>query len=79
MVSIRWESTVEHHSPPFSRRGGRAIKTLERSAGVVIKESPISCLNLLTTPSAPLRNGIFLLRAQPPLLGKEGNGHAGCK
>ena len=23
---------------------------------------------LLTTPSAPLRNGIFLLRAQPPLL-----------
>ena len=76
MVSIRWESTVEHHSPPFSRRGGRAIKTLERSAEVVIKESrsaPISCLNLLTTPSAPLRNGTILLVAQPPLLGKEGN------
>src|SRR5215831_16442235 len=26
------------------------------------------CLNLLTTPSAPLRNGIILLMAQPPLL-----------
>src|SRR5262245_12862563 len=44
------------------------------------------CLKLLTTinaspyrarasrPSAPLRNGIFLLMAQPPLLEKEGNG-----
>src|SRR5215475_2015321 len=29
---------------------------------------------LQTTPSARLRNGIFLLIAQPPLLGKEGNG-----
>ena|SRR5215475_1922011 len=28
----------------------------------------IFCWNLLTTPSAPLRNGIFLLVAQPPLL-----------
>src|SRR5215467_8978132 len=44
------------------------------------------CLKLPTTinaspyrarasrPSAPLRNGIFLLMAQPPLLEKEGNG-----
>jgi len=27
----------------------------------------------LTTPSAPLRNGIFFLMAQPPLLSQEGN------
>src|SRR5215831_20807017 len=26
------------------------------------------CSKLLTTPSAPLRNGIFLLMAQPPIL-----------
>jgi hypothetical protein len=30
-------------------------------------------LKLLTTPSAPLRNGVFLSMAQPPLLAKEGN------
>jgi hypothetical protein len=78
-------------SPPFSRRGARAIKSLEREGGreararqgeaviVVSKRSRsllidarvallIFCLKLLTTPSAPLRYGIFLLMAQPPLL-----------
>src|SRR5215471_16205954 len=35
---------------------------------------PIFCWKSLTTPSAPLRNGVFLFVAQPPLLGKEGNG-----
>jgi hypothetical protein len=66
------------HSPPFQRRGARGIKPLEAEGGVVSKRSrslliysrsaPYFCLKLLTTPSAPLRNGIFLLMAQPPLL-----------
>src|SRR5215475_12101888 len=36
----------------------------------------IFCWKSLTTPSAPLRNGVFLFVAQPPLFGKEGNGLA---
>ena len=74
---------VVRHSPPFSRRGGCAINKkipfLSGADGVVNKRSRsllidireahlISCRNLITTPSAPLRNGIFLLMAQPPLL-----------
>src|SRR5215467_4020263 len=50
--------------PSFQRRGGRA------AAGVVSKRSRSApfCWKLLTTPSAPLRNGIFLLMEQLPLL-----------
>src|SRR5215471_14993922 len=40
----------------------------------MLAKRTLFCLKFLTTPSAPLRNGIFLLVAQPPLLGKEGNG-----
>src|SRR5215831_13559144 len=71
------------HSPPFSRRGGCASIRRSRSLGrrrVVTKRSRSLlidvrvalhfCLKLLTTPSAPVRNGILLLMAQPPLLGK---------
>src|SRR5215468_9898223 len=57
--------------PSFQRRGGRA------AAGVVSKRSrsaPYFSLKLLTTPSAPLRNGIFLLRRSHPSLKTEGNG-----
>src|SRR5215467_5362864 len=56
--------------PSFQRRGGRA------AAGVVSKRSrsaPYFSLKLLTTPSAPLRNGIFLLRRSHPSLKTEGN------
>src|SRR5215470_10749846 len=49
---------------------------LSGADGVVNKRSrsaPYFCLNLLTTPSAPLRNGIFLLRRSHPSLKTEGN------
>ena len=72
------------HSPPFQRRGARGIKSLKAEGGVVSKRSrsllicprsaPYFCWNLLTTPSAPLRNGIFLLRRSHPSLKTEGNG-----
>ena len=76
MATETWRYT---YSPPFSRRGARAIRTLEREGGVVRKRSRSHLVdareallifrsNLATTPSAPLRNGIFFLKAQPPLL-----------
>jgi len=34
----------------------------------MLAQRSLFCLKLLTTPSAPLRNGIFLLVVQPPLL-----------
>src|SRR5215467_6196022 len=39
-----------------------------RSLLICSRRAPYFCLKLLTTPSAPLRNGIFLSMAQPPLL-----------
>jgi hypothetical protein len=73
----RRTGVVAAHSPPFLRRGARGIKPLEAEGGVLVKgrvsllicsrSAPYFCLKLLTTPSAPLRNGIFLLMAQPPL------------
>src|SRR5262249_8623768 len=69
------------HSPPFSRRGGCAISKkisfLSGADGVVSKRSRSLlmnirvahlnfCWNLLTTPSAPLRKGTFLLRRSHP-------------
>src|SRR5215831_2556812 len=72
------------HSPPFSRRGARGIKSLEAEGGVVSKRSrslltcsrsaPYFLLKLLTTPSAPLRNRIFLLRRSHPSLKRRGMG-----
>src|SRR5262249_46501131 len=65
-------------SPPFSRRGGCAIHKKTRSFsgadGVVSKRSRSLlnfCWNLLTTPSAALRNGTFLLRRSRPSLKTE--------
>src|SRR2546426_4260436 len=46
--------------PPLKARPGWSVRRKRRRAG-------------LTTPSAPLRNGIFFLMAQPPLLFQEGN------
>jgi len=37
------------------------------------RSAPYFCWNLLTTPSAPLRNGAFLLRRSHPSLKTEGN------
>ena len=37
------------------------------------REAHLILLKLLTTPSAPLRNGSFFFVSQTPLLGKEGN------
>src|SRR5215471_3559635 len=67
---------------PFSRRGGCASIKRSRSfaaqTGWFVNSNKIRCATrifirrlrdpLLTTPSAPLRNGNFLLMAQPPLL-----------
>src|SRR5215471_8159231 len=83
-----WLVARRVHSPPFSRRGGCAInkKTpfLSGADGVVSKfQQKIRCATrifirrlrdlLLTTPSAPLRNGTFLLRRSHPSLKTEGN------
>src|SRR5215475_13294094 len=75
---------VAAHSPPFSRRGARGIKSLEAEGGVVSKRSrslltcsrsaPYFLLKLLTVPSAPLRNRIFLLRRSHPSLKRRGMG-----
>src|SRR5262245_28702475 len=68
------------HSPPF--KGGVAAQRpgwLEKGrvaslyARDMLAQRSLFCLKLLTTAPAPLRNGIFLLMAQPPLLEKEGN------
>ena len=63
--------------PRLSRRGARAIQTLDREGGAIGKEprSAPYLLKLLTAPSAPQRNVAFLLVAQPPRLGKAGNVH----
>jgi hypothetical protein len=69
-------------SPLLSKEGrlrlNRKIPFLSGADGVVnnFKQNKDRCagiqggyaISLLTTPSAPLRNGTFLLRAQPPLL-----------
>src|SRR6516165_2318287 len=75
-------SARRFHSPPF--KGGEAA---QRPGWLVKGRVAILSLFEITNhieaspyrarasrPSAPLRNGIFLLMAQPPLLGKEGNG-----
>src|SRR5215813_10092395 len=79
---------VVRHSPPFSRRGGCAINKkipfLSVADGVVIKfRQKIRCASrisikrlrdlLITTPSAPLRNGVFFIEAQPLLLENGGD------
>jgi len=82
-ILIKSMTVVEASSfPSFSRRGGCASIRRSRSSaaqtGWLVKGRVASlyartalhifCLKLLTIPSAPLRNGIFLLMAQPPLL-----------
>jgi len=79
---------IRVHSPPFSRRGGCAINKkspfLSGADGVVsnfqqkIRSATRIFIRrlrdlLLTTPSAPLRNGTFLLRRSHPSLKTEGN------
>src|SRR5215475_8868963 len=79
---------VVRQSPPFSRRGGCAINKkipfLGGADGVVIKfRQKIRCASrisisrlrdlLITTSSAPLRNGVFFIEAQPPLLENGGD------
>src|SRR5215831_7433397 len=75
------------HSPPFSRRGGCAINKkipfLIGADGVVsnFKQNMVRYADIYmrlrdllpTTPSAPQRNGIFLLRRSHPSLKTEGN------
>src|SRR5215510_5929975 len=75
------------HSPPFSRRGGCAINKkipfLSGADGVVsnFKQNMVRYADmykeakrpLLTTPSAPQRNGTFFLRRSHPSLKTEGN------
>ena len=75
LQALRPKSRTEQHSPPFSRRGARAIKPLEREGGAVVKEprSAPFLLKLLTAPSAPAKERDHLLMAQPPRLAKAGN------
>src|SRR5262249_21235724 len=79
-------TTVEASSFPSVFKEGwlrlnKKIPYLSGADGVVSKfQQKIRCASrksirrlhdlLLTTPAAPLRNGIFLLVAQPPLLEK---------
>src|SRR5215831_5805370 len=54
---------------PFLSGADGVVSKRSRSLLINIRGSaPYFCLNLLTTPSAPLRNGLFLFLAQPPLL-----------
>src|SRR5215813_15517004 len=71
-------------SIPLRFQGGVAAPLIKRSrssaaqTGWLVNSNKIRCATrislrrlrdlLLTTPSAPLRNGIFLSMAQPPLL-----------
>src|SRR6267142_5156592 len=56
-----WTRHQENAAKPrLKARTGWSVRRKRRRAG-------------LTTPSAPLRNGIFFLMAQPPLLFQEGN------
>src|SRR5437660_10409268 len=63
-VQLGQEGWTRHQEngakPPLKARPGWSVRRKRRRAG-------------LTTPSAPLRNGIFFLMAQPPLLFQEGN------
>src|SRR5215475_10145295 len=82
-----WVFARRVHSPPFSRRGGCAVNKRSRSLaaqpGWFVNSNKIRCATrifirrlrdlLLTTPSAPLRNGTFLLRRSHPSLKTEGN------
>src|SRR5690242_3313276 len=77
----RNERTVSDPFPSVFKEGWTRHQILSRShldlerPGWLSRnrEAHLILLKLLTTPSAPLRNGIFLSVAQPPLLGKEGN------
>ena len=64
--------------PSFQRRGrprsGRVVSKKSRSLLICSRSAPYFCWNLLTTPSAPLRNGNFLLMAQPPSFKRRGMG-----
>src|SRR5215471_15272168 len=62
--------------PSVFKEGWLRVSKRSRSLLKHPRSAPCFCWNLRTTPSAPLRNGIFLLMAQPPLLEKEGNGPA---
>jgi hypothetical protein len=73
------QKVVEMDIPLLSKEGCPSHQTLDCEGGVVTHEprSAPYLLKLITTPSAPLRKGIILLMAQPPLPGKEGNVHLG--
>jgi len=59
---------------PFLSGADGVVCKRSRSLLIDTRSAPYFCWDLLTTPSAPLRNGIFLLMAQPPSLKTEGNG-----
>src|SRR5262249_60895467 len=78
-----WRGWVGCETGPFPsvfKEGGCAINkcreaSLSAQSGWLVKGRAASlfCLNLLTTPSAPLRNGTFLLRRSHPSLKTEEN------
>src|SRR5215467_4354225 len=86
--SEQWAIARRVHSPPF--QGGVAAPLIKRSrslaaqTGWFVNSNKMRCATrisirrlrdpLLTTPSAPLRNGTFLLRRSPPSLKRRGMG-----
>jgi hypothetical protein len=75
-------ATRFEHSPPFKGGEFATYKQMSRSflmwerTGWFLKNRAAHVIfsRLLTTPAAPKGTGPFLLKAQPPLLEKEGNG-----
>src|SRR5215831_11122282 len=60
---------------PFLNGADGVVSKRSRSLLMNIRVAHLNfCWNLLTTPSAPLRNGTFLLRRSHPSLKTEGNG-----
>src|SRR5215475_12056094 len=72
-----WVGSETAPFPSVFKEGWRAAPgwlVKGRVASLYAREAIlIFCRKTRTTPSAPLRNGVFLFVAQPPL-GKEGNG-----
>ena len=76
-IEAAHKSGRDGHSPPFLRRGARAIKPLEREGGAVIRESRSApCFVEFTNrPVCAAKERGRLLMAQPPRLEKAGNVH----
>src|SRR5215475_4821707 len=59
---------------PFLTGADGVVSKRSRRLLICSRSAPYFCLKLLTTPSAPQRNGIFILRRSHPSLKTQGNG-----